>query len=196
MHQSLLHRLAGIISNVFNPLLAVLLFYIYHTVKYYPGQEAQRLLPVLLIVLLPCVFWILWNVRRGRYSNMDVSNRRQRVSLYFFTEAMLLVYQLYLNFSGQSPDIQFFFLMILLVAMHISNYFIKSSMHTAFNIFVAAMFFAEFWQAGLAWLMISLFVAVSRVILKRHTPAEVFSGAAIGLAVSAMYLFVNINANY
>ncbi|WP_260200455.1 phosphatase PAP2 family protein [Cruoricaptor ignavus] len=188
--------MAGIISNVFNPLLAVLLFYIYHTVKYYPGQEAQRLLPVLLIVLLPCVFWILWNVRRGRYSNMDVSNRRQRVSLYFFTEAMLLVYQLYLNFSGQSPDIQFFFLMILLVAMHISNYFIKSSMHTAFNIFVAAMFFAEFWQAGLAWLMISLFVAVSRVILKRHTPAEVFSGAAIGLAVSAMYLFVNINANY
>jgi membrane-associated phospholipid phosphatase len=87
------------------------------------------------------------------------------------------------------------FILILLFALQISNYFIKSSMHTAFNVFVAALFFALHIKVGFIWLGIAVLVGVTRVILKRHTPQEVLMGAAIAFVVSFIYLYCNIQFN-
>ena len=68
--------------------------------------------------------------------------------------------------------------------MHISNFFIKSSMHTAFNVFVT-LFFSLNPILGIIWFVLTSFVAISRIILKRHTPKEVIMGAFIGTVVSS-----------
>lgn len=65
-------------------------------------------------------------------------------------------------------------------------------MHTAFNVFVAALFFAINWKMGLLWLGIASLVGVTRIILKRHTVKEVFMGAGIAIVVSFIYLYCNI----
>jgi len=69
-------------------------------------------------------------------------------------------------------------------------------MHTAFNVFAAALFFNESILFGVIWLAIAAIVGISRIILKRHTPAEVVAGTAIALVVSFVYLYTNIQFNH
>ncbi|MCB4235292.1 hypothetical protein LDL59_09850 [Kaistella anthropi] len=87
-------------------------------------------------------------MKTGKYSNMDVSNRVQRKSLYFFIIAAIAGYLLYDFAVNKNADLIMVFIMVLLIVMQISNYFIKSSMHTAFNLFVAALFFQAipYWE--------------------------------------------------
>lgn len=185
--------LSKFISNFFNPLTSLFLYFAYYSNKHYNLKKSlYEFLPILLILILPISAWIYWNVRKGHYTNMDVSNRKQRNSLYIFIAVAMLVYLL-INFmiDGQI-DYTMLFLFILLILMQVSNYFIKSSMHTAINIFAAALFFAQNQILGLAWLFIAVMVGVTRIILKRHTPKEVLMGAAIASIVSFFFLYIYI----
>ncbi|MGZ5210853.1 MAG: phosphatase PAP2 family protein, partial [Kaistella sp.] len=70
------------ISNFFNPLTSLIIFFIYSSVLNYSAATAmQTFLPILLLIVSPIVIWIVWNVKNGNYSNLDVSNRDQRKSL-------------------------------------------------------------------------------------------------------------------
>ena len=181
------------ISNFFNPLTSLIIFFIYISSKDFSAAAAlQTFLPILLLTILPIVIWIVWNVKKGNYTNLDVSNRNQRKSLYFFISGCIGIYLLYDYITNGTADVLMIFLMILLLVLQFSNYFIKSSMHTAFNVFVAALFFAENPLLGIAWFGISILVGITRVILKRHTPKEVITGAAIAAVVSFIYLYTNI----
>jgi hypothetical protein len=123
---------------------------------------------------------------------MDVSNRVQRKTLYIFIAACVVAYIIFNYLKNGYIDFVMLFILILLFALQISNLFIKSSMHTAFNIFVAALFFALNTTLGFIWLGIAVLVGITRIILKRHTPKEVFMGALIAFIVSFIYLYCNI----
>ncbi|MCJ8154305.1 phosphatase PAP2 family protein [Chryseobacterium sp. SSA4.19] len=190
---SIIYKISKIISDFFNPLVSLVIFFFYMSVKTY-SLHASLLyfLPILLIIILPVITWIVWNVKTGRYTNMDVSNRKQRISLYFFIAACVLVYIGFDYFKKGHVDLIMLFILILLLTMQLSNYYIKSSMHTAFNIFVAALFFALDTTLGIAWLGIAVLVGITRVVVGRHTPKEVFMGAGIAFMVSFVYLYCNI----
>lgn len=183
-------KLSKVISNFFNPIVSLLIYYIYYSISNLGTKEALvYILPLLGMVVVPIIYWISSNVKKGKYTNMDVSNQRQRRSLYYFIIVVLLVYQLYHYLRFKGIDMLVLFLFILLVVLHFSNYLIKSSMHTSINIFVAALFYSQNHCLGWAWLGIALLVGITRIILKRHTVAEVFSGAAISFLVSISYLY-------
>ncbi|WP_374458887.1 phosphatase PAP2 family protein [Chryseobacterium taeanense] len=190
---SFIYKISRIISDFFNPLVSLVIFFIYMSIKNYAVQDSLLyFVPVLLMILLPIIIWLVWNVKTGRYTNMDVSDRRQRKSLYFFIAGCVIFYLLFNYFKNGYVDFVMLFIFILLLTLQISNYFIKSSMHTAFNIFVAALFFALDTAMGIVWLGIAVLVGITRVILKRHTPKEVFMGAGIAFVVSFLYLYCNI----
>ncbi|TXF79552.1 phosphatase PAP2 family protein [Chryseobacterium sp.] len=185
------------ISNFFNPLTSLLIYFLYFSTENYSLSEASgRFLPILLLTVSPISFWIFWNVKKGHYSNMDVSNRNQRKSLYFFIAGAMIAYLLFDYFKNETLDIVMFFLLILLLILQLSNYFIKSSMHTAFNVFVAALFFSENTMFGIIWLGIAVLVGITRIILKRHTPREVLTGFAIAGLVSFAYLYAYIQVQH
>lgn len=125
---------------------------------------------------------------------MDVSNREQRNSLYLFNFVVIAVYIAVLYYLKENFHyiLIVLFTLVLLVVMFMSNLFIKSSMHTSFNVFVSALFFALNPLYGIAWLFLTLLVAISRVILKRHTVKEVIMGAFIAFIVSFVYLYFDI----
>lgn len=181
-----------IISNFFNPLTSMLLFFFYYSLQHYTlGEAVQQFLPILLILMLPIAGWIIWNVKKGKYSNMDVSNRVQRKSLYNFIAMVFAVYLLYDYFFNKNFDLAMIFILVLLTLMQLSNYFIKSSMHTAFNVLTAALFYVLNPWLGALWLLISVVVGITRVILKRHTPKEVLMGFFLAVVVSFAYLYTN-----
>ncbi|WP_336689039.1 MULTISPECIES: phosphatase PAP2 family protein [unclassified Chryseobacterium] len=189
----LLHKISRVISDFFNPLLSLFIFFVYMSfLKYTLKESILSFLPILIIVIAPVIIWLIWNVKTGRYTNMDVSNRVQRKTLYIFIGICVVSYIAYHYFRNGQIDFVMLFILILLFALQISNYFIKSSMHTAFNIFVAALFFALNTTMGIIWLGIATLVGITRIILKRHTPKEVFMGAGIAFIVSFLYLYCHI----
>jgi membrane-associated phospholipid phosphatase len=190
---SFVHKISKVISDFFNPLISLFIFFVYMSVREYSLKDAfLYFLPILLIVIAPVISWIVWNVKTGRYTNMDVSNRVQRKTLYIFIAACVIAYIAYNYFKNGYIDFVMLFILILLFALQISNFFIKSSMHTAFNIFVAALFFVLNIKMGILWLGIAILVGITRIILKRHTVQEVFMGAGIAFVVSFLYLYCNI----
>lgn len=190
---SLIHKISKIISDFFNPLTSLFIFFIYMSVRKYSFEESlAHFLPILLIVILPVVIWLVWNVKTGRYTNMDVSNRVQRKTLYIFIAVCVIGYMIFNYIKNGYIDFIMLFILILLFSLQISNFFIKSSMHTAFNVFVAALFFAINWKMGILWLGVAALVGITRIILKRHTVKEVFMGAGIAFLVSFIYLYCNI----
>ncbi|MCS4302839.1 MULTISPECIES: phosphatase PAP2 family protein [unclassified Chryseobacterium] len=190
---SLLHKISKVISDFFNPLVSLIIFFVYMSTREYTFKESLLyFLPILLMIIAPVVIWLIWNVKTGRYTNMDVSNRVQRKTLYVFIAACVVVYLIFHYIRNGYIDLVMLFILILLFALQISNFFIKSSMHTAFNIFVAALFFTLDWKMGLVWLGIASLVGLTRIILKRHTVKEVFMGAGIAFMVSFIYLYCNI----
>lgn len=190
---SFVHKISKIISDFFNPLISLFIFFVLMSIwKYSLRDSVFYFLPILLIVILPVIIWILWNVKTGRYVNMDVSNRVQRKTLYIFIVVCVMVYMAYAYLASGSIDLVMLFILILLLALQISNFFIKSSMHTAFNVLVAALFVPMSWITGIIWLGIAGLVGVTRVILKRHTIREVITGAGIAFVVSLIYLYCSM----
>lgn len=190
---SFVHTVSKIISDFFNPLVSLIIFFVYMSVQKYSLQDSvSYFLPILLMVIIPVLIWLVWNVKTGRYTNMDVSNRIQRKTLYIFIAVCVGVYLAFNYIKNGYIDFVMLFILILLFALQISNFFIKSSMHTAFNVFVAALFFVLSWTMGIVWLGIATLVGITRIILKRHTVKEVFIGAGIAFLVSFIYLYCNI----
>ncbi|MCW1962348.1 phosphatase PAP2 family protein [Chryseobacterium viscerum] len=190
---SLLHKISKVISDFFNPLVSLIIFFIYMSIREYTLKDSMMyFIPVLAMIIIPVVIWLVWNVKTGRYTNMDVSNRVQRKTLYIFIAVCVITYLVFDYIRNGSVDLVMLFILILLFALQVSNLFIKSSMHTAFNIFVAALFFSLDWKMGLLWLGIAALVGITRIILKRHTVKEVFMGAGIAFLVSFIYLYCNI----
>ena len=182
-------NLSKVISNFFNPLVSLVIYFFYYSYKNYSWEEAsKKFLPILLLLIIPIAIWIYRNVKKGNYTNMDVSNRKQRHSLYIFIIIATIIFLAVDYFLHKEIDWTVLMLCILLILMQISNFFIKSSMHTSLNIYVAALFFAISPMIGIFWFLLSVLIGVTRVILKRHTPKEVLSGGGIAIFVSLIYL--------
>jgi len=190
---SSLYLVSRVISDFFNPLVSLFIIFLYLSFQNYTLKQALTyFLPILLMVILPVIIWLVWNVKTGRYTNMDVSNRVQRKSLYIFIAVCIVAYQIYHFVVNEFLDFVMLFILILLFALQYSNLYIKSSMHTAFNVFVAALFYAFDVKVGFIWLGIAAIVGLTRVILKRHTVKEVLIGAGIAFLISFIYLYCNI----
>lgn len=193
--QSFLVIISNIISKLFNPLFSLLIFFAVYSYQKSEGEINLKsfLLPIILVII-PIFVWIYWNVKKGYYTNMDVSNRKQRNSLYIFNFIIISIYIMTLIYAKQNFRyiIIIIFLLILLMVMFASNFFIKSSLHTSFNIFISALFFTLNPAYGFIWLLLAILVAVSRVVLKRHTVKEVIMGTIIALIVSFTYLYFDI----
>ena len=189
-------KFCKLISNFFNPLTSLVAYYIFASFQDLPKHSESRFLPILFILLLPIIGWLVYHVKTGKYTNMDVSNREQRKSLYFFISGVLLLYLTYAYFIEDQINLEIVFIFILLLIMQISNYFIKSSMHTAFNILVAAFFLVLHPFMGALWMIISFLVGYTRIQLKRHSLKEVFMGAFLALVISLVYIFMYISFNF
>ena len=144
-----------------------------------------------LIFAVPILGYIYYNVKKGKFTNMDVSNRKQRNSLYYYIIALLLLFIVVNLITGKTIPAAFYYLTGLLCVMMLSNFWIKSSMHTALNFFVAALFYQLSPTLGFVWAGLTVIIAITRLILKRHTLSEVFSGAVIGIIFSIAFVYWN-----
>ncbi|WP_148562500.1 phosphatase PAP2 family protein [Spirosoma radiotolerans] len=126
-------------------------------------------------------------VKRGRYADFDLSNQTQRAGFYPIVLLFSGLFTLFL--ISTSPYQPFnrgavcFFL--LLTGSYAINIFLKVSLHTAVSFFLACALFGLDEYLGVLMGLFSVLIAVSRLVLKRHSLPEIIAGVLIGLVAGA-----------
>jgi membrane-associated phospholipid phosphatase len=140
------------------------------------------------VTLLPMTAVILWNVRRGVWSDFDVSRQDQRSGLYWVAIPLLLLTAYLIDAPPQFKRGMFAVAVILLIGLA-GNRFLKTSMHMMFAAY-STVILARVYPWSLAVMLpICAALAWSRLRLQRHTPAEIAAGVLLG-AAAGLYVIV------
>jgi membrane-associated phospholipid phosphatase len=189
-----------IISGVFQPLLmpilALYLLFSYHSYfkMIYNPDFVNRLyvISLILVVVMPILsFLILY--KWGIISDIKMTNRKERVlPTYVALVYYCCFYYLIRQIGGLDPIIIsaiFGGILAILIANIITSYW-KISIHGIGISLVAGIFVAstELKHVDHNYMVIGLIMLIglvgfSRLYLKRHTPAQVYAGSAVGFLV-------------
>jgi hypothetical protein len=134
---------------------------------------------------LPIAFLIARNVRRGTWSDGDVSRREQRSGLYLAMIPFLALTALALYLTGASSGLMRGVLAasLMLAIGLLANRFLKVSMHLMFDSYCAVIIFSLVPPAATFLALFLAAVAWSRKKLDRHTVPELVVGVVVGGAV-------------
>lgn len=145
------------------------------------------------IIQIPVLINLTKKLRKGKIESFDVSDRQERKKFYFLVLPLLILVNLILYFTNQSKDLLFGFMFaaILLLLMQLMNYFVKSSLHVAVNVYLGFLLFNLNPLVGICWWIFVLAIAWSRLELKKHTTQEIVCGFIIGaLCGSVLQFFI------
>ncbi len=152
-------------------------------------QTSRWLLLAVVLTSLPVAMLVGIQVLRGRWTDLDVSVRRQRYALYPFGFACLLALILiYAHFGAPRIAIRTMSAFALAnVVDAVINFFYKVSAHATGAAACAAILWLgapTIW--GLAASCAALLVGWSRVELGRHTRGQVLLGWGVGILSSVV----------
>jgi len=155
-----------------------------------PGLWQWVSIYVLLAMVAPLVF-LIWQVRQGHITDLDIHFRTQRKGSLLVTMSGLALTWLLMNLGGAPPILRFMVGagLLMWVAIYLVTLRWKISIHAAS---ISEMGFFLVWGLGLSAapaLLVIPVVGWSRVKLRRHTPAQVIAGTGLGcLAVAVAVL--------
>ena len=143
----------------------------------------------LVLALLVVVYYL---VKKGKFSDLDVSTQKQRPLLFLldFIFAAVYLFILYLFHAPKTlfvGNIAVFMVVIILMAV---NRFIKASVHMAVLSGALTLFV---FMGGLTYLWGFLLLPVlawARLTTKRHTYKEVVAGTIMGILIAAIIMVI------
>jgi len=186
--------LARVISYLFNPIL--LLVFVPFILLYRTTNEfsiAAFWTGYTLIFLIAIGAYMLYEVKKGRFTDLDVYKREQRPVLFVMCIIFTVLYMLGLwLLKGPFPlFVVAVGVVVGIILASIINMWIKASLHMA--TLAALIFSISVVYGGWYSLLLLLFplVAWARLRLKRHTMQEVIVGGIFGSLLSLiMYILV------
>lgn len=151
------------------------------------GEAVRSVTTVVVFTMVPLAVLMWRQVRRGRWENVDASNRAERPILYVVGAAGVVALLAYLLLIPQ----QAFMLrgvvatLGMMAVSALATRWVKVSLHMAFAALSATALAFVRSPVGYALLLALPALAWSRLTLKRHTLLEVALGALIGAGVGA-----------
>ncbi|MBV8520415.1 MAG: hypothetical protein JO197_23690 [Acidobacteria bacterium] len=141
-----------------------------------------------LTTIVPLLVITARNVRRGAWSDYDVSRRDQRLGLYTAAIPLLLIGAAAFYFLGASPRLlRGFVAAAAMFAIGIAAHrFLKISLHMMCAAFCAVLVAWQFPKSAPFVALFTLAIAWSRWKLERHTIAELVAGTLIGAAAGVL----------
>lgn len=130
---------AKFISIVGHPLLTISLFVVYLTHKELPLAQAKWVSSIILVgVALPVIVRNLILLKKGKYTNFDVSDQKERRNFYPFALMLLVFISIVFYFLHQPKSLMestlVFTMMVL--AFLLCNFVLKASMHAGVNFYI------------------------------------------------------------
>ncbi len=184
-------KTATYISVIGHPLITIPLFVIIATFSQNDFKKAAFISSLIVgCVFLPLVLRLYRKSKNGTYTNFDVSDRKQRKSMYLFILPLLLVVTVVLYLSGQSANLclSVFCALMLMFISQLVNFYVKSSLHVSMNIYLSFLIMPMNLTIGIIVFLLTGLIAWSRIVLGRHTYKEIWVGAALGL-ITGLIMF-------
>jgi membrane-associated phospholipid phosphatase len=136
--------------------------------------------------------FVLYGVKKGFFNNLDVSNRKQRIILYPFIIAVVILFIgfVYLMHGPSSLIKASVLIIAALLILDIINTKIKVSGHVAVvSSLVTGLVYAYGGAVFISILLIPL-IAWARITEKRHTLKETVVGALCGIVLSLTAIYI------
>lgn len=147
------------------------------------GGKILFLLPILLILSLP-IFYYFYALKKKKISDWEITERRERYSIYLLSLICGGVALWLLQISGSQYLLNAALIFYLLaVFVTLINFFWKICIHAAGITAGALTLNLFFGQTAFLYLLIPL-VIWSRWEEKKHTPIQIFAGATLGFLVA------------
>lgn len=187
---NMLTPLAHIISLLFNPV--VLLFPVpYLLVVRETGNPVYALKWTIFSLFFLVIIGIFmgYAVRKGYFTDFDVSKREQRPLLFLFIFLICILYFLSLLYL-QGPVVLFIILAGILCSVLVFSFLntrIKASIHLATVSALIFSFSMLYSDVFLLLLILIPIVAWSRIHIKRHTFEETIVGTATGIVITFLF---------
>ncbi len=177
--------LAQALSWIFHPFVISIptLWYAAYATTHDAAASTQWTGFFIAVVILPAIVFIARRVRRGRFTDADVSVRQHRFSLYLFGGGCLVLGATLFAMSG-APRILVASLLAALVALAIGTLVTtrtKASVHAGVTAGCAAVLFFVSFPSSVLGCAAALTVGWARIYLRQHTPTQVILGWAIAL---------------
>ena len=135
--------------------------------------------------IVPITTVILWKMRRGDWSDFDVSQRAQRSRLYWFALPLFLAVVLFVPAPAWFTRTMTALLAALTISFVLQR-FMKPSLHMLFAAFSAVVLWKVYPYSPLVMVPLLLAVGWSRWRLGHHTVAEIVVGTFLGVAAGAI----------
>jgi hypothetical protein len=145
------------------------------------------LLTLLVCIVLPMALLLFRGVRSGRWSDADVSVRKERTRFYPRAIPISAIGVIALWFI-RAPAFALhgaIATLALLVISALINFRIKLSLHALFAVYSSVILFSVNIVAGSVAIALALLVFWSRLYLGRHNVLEMMTGTLLGLAGGA-----------
>jgi hypothetical protein len=177
-------RLAEVISWVFHPFTIViptmLILMIQQRIPFW--QSLVWTILAICVANLPMVGLLIYGIRFGHFSDLSVSIREQRKSIYIvysFSTAILLT----ILVLGKAPIIltacMIAVILTTVIGFVINHYFTKLSIHSVVMVGCTTVLLLTTPWLGVAMAACALLVAWARIRLKHHTPVQILIGWVI-----------------
>lgn len=178
------------VSTIFSPLVLIIVMLILITLRTKPHSAwPWTALSIITGILLPLLY-IYTQVRRGNISDLDLSDRKQRIG-----PMLLLLVINFLNlvimWVSAAPPVLIFFHetgVILLAIMLLITLWWKISGHATAAACFAALLVGSLGNAGMVAVLIPAIVSWSRVHLKRHNRSQVVAGMILGFGFGTLFM--------
>lgn len=176
--------LARWVSIVAHPFAVVVALLVAAAYELEGAAGLRTALPLALAAVTPVALLMHRQVRRGRWQNVDASNREERPVLFAVAAATMAGLLVWLALrDGGAFAVRGLLATLAMVAVAAAvNRRLKLSLHMAFAAFAAT---ALLWLGSPAgWALAALLPALawSRLALARHVAAELLGGALLGVA--------------
>lgn len=186
------HRFASLVSAIIHPIVFPLVTLVVLSYAYTHSVGATLVYTVVALALtaLPVALLVLVQVRRGKWTDLDVSVRRQRYALYPVTLGFLGLLA-FVYYRLQAPR-EAIVSVLALVGSNVINGIVNLVWKISAHATTAAACASLLWQLspGHTWgppaAAGAALVGWSRVELRRHTAGQVFAGWLVGIGSSVL----------
>jgi hypothetical protein len=178
---------AKIISTVINPLFLISLVPFVLVYKITQNTDIAIYWSVISFVFIAIFsLFVLGGVKLGYFSNLDISNRKQRPLLYSFAIALSLVYLLFL-YILKAPFVLFLGVIALALGLAVGDFIntkIKASLHVGTLVaFITTLVEVYGFYLVFLYLLVPV-VAWARIKTHNHTIREIVAGGIVGFILT------------
>ena len=161
--------------------------------------RAQNLASALFYACLTLFFlsfgpmlYIIIGVRLGKFSDMDISRRRERIGPFLFSFVSVFAGLITLDLLNAPKNLQTLLIItaVSCIVMMVITLWWKISIHASSIAGTVTFLTALYGVIVLPAFLLVVLVSWSRVVLERHTMAQVVAGALVSITLTSAILFI------